>query len=216
MATDITATALKGRRRAASVPRQVDFHRLLGAAAWSRLPAAVQARFAVHHAAQTVCYRGRMEVRASLAGRLIAQLCRLIGTPLAPWTGEAVPVEVSVYLDRGALVWDRRYRFAGRRPVLVSSRKMVDADGGLLEVVRGGLGMALTLSEESGALHFRSRFYFLTVGAVRLPIPGLLTLGAAHVVHQDLGGGQFRFSLAFHHPWLGETMFQQGVFADPG
>ncbi|MBI1405251.1 MAG: DUF4166 domain-containing protein [Caulobacter sp.] len=215
MAMEIVATAGTRDRRAAHRPRPIDFETLLGRAAWTRLPAAVQARFAVHRTAATTLYRGRMEVRASLAGRLIAWLCRLIGTPLAPWTGDQVPVEVAVYLERGALVWDRTYRFAGRAPVLVSSRKMVDADGGLLEVVRGGLGMALTVTEEAGVLHFRSRFYFLTLGPVRLPIPGLMTPGAAHVVHQDLGGGRFRFSLAFEHPWLGETMFQEGVFADP-
>jgi len=215
MATGMLATELQQGRRTLRPPRQIDFAALLGPAAWARLPAAVQSRFAVHSSADVTIYAGAMLVRASLAGRLLAQACRLIGTPLAPWTGDDVPVEVAVYPDRGALVWDRTYRFAGRPPVMVSSRKIAGADGGLLEVVRGGLGMALTVTEEAGALHFRSRFYFLTLGALRLAIPSLLTPGAAHVIHRDIGDGRFRFSLEFVHPWLGETMFQDGEFADP-
>jgi hypothetical protein len=204
---------LGGRARTTSVASVIDFRRLLGETDWAALPGAVRARFMAH--AGTVVYAGQMVVRANGAGWLIAQLCRLIGTPLAPGTGADVPVAVSVYMDRGALVWDRRYDFGGRTPVLVSSRKTVDADGRLLEVVRGGLGMALSVSQVCGALHFSSRFYFLQLGRVRLVIPALLTPGAAHVAHEDLGQGRFRFALSFRHPWLGETFFQEGVFLDP-
>jgi hypothetical protein len=34
-----------------------------------------------------------------------------------------------------------------------------------------------------------------------------------HVVHADLGGGWFRFQIAVHHKLLGETFFQDGIFA---
>mgnify|MGYP006180352865 CR=1 FL=1 len=61
-------------------------------------------------------------------------------------------------------------------PVLVSSTKLMTAGGELLEVVRGGLGMALTVSVEDGALHFRSRRYFASLGGLRrvvvLPVAG--------------------------------------------
>ncbi len=192
----------------------LDFRKLLGRDAWARLPAAVQHRFAVH--AHDVLYRGRMVVKASAFGWLVSQVCRLIGTPLAPWTGEDVPVDVDVHLDgRGGLVWARTYAYPGRAPVLVSSTKLMDAKGGLLEVVRGGLGMALTATVEDAALHFRSRWYFVEVAGLRVRIPDLLTPGRAHVVHRDLGGGAFRFTMDFRHPWLGETLFQDGVFKDP-
>ncbi|ATQ44319.1 DUF4166 domain-containing protein [Caulobacter mirabilis] len=193
-----------------------DFKRMLGADAWARLPAAVRRRFGAHAAAQEIVYRGRMRVEATLAGRLFAQICRLIGTPLAPWTGDDVPVDVDVHQDRrGGLTWARTYHFAGRRPILVSSTKLMDARGDLLEVVRGGLGMALDVIEADGALHFHSRFYFIEAMGLRLRIPDLATPGRAHVVHEDLGGGAFRFTLAFNHPWLGRTLHQDGVFHDP-
>src|SRR5436190_20889175 len=80
-------------------PRTVDFRGLLGEAAWAALPAAVQARFCLAAAAVPHAYQGRMIVRANLAGLVIAQLCRLIGTPLAPFRGEDVPVTVKVHTD---------------------------------------------------------------------------------------------------------------------
>src|SRR5262245_20185142 len=78
--------------------RRPDFRRLLGRASWEKLPAAVQARFALEsHRDEAIVYRGQMEVKASLGGRLLAHLCRIIGTPVAPFVGAAVPVSVRVF-----------------------------------------------------------------------------------------------------------------------
>ena len=199
------------------VARPVDFHRLLGGPAWRSLPYAVQRRFGPNAHMIPVRYAGEMVVRASAFGWLIAQACRLLGTPLAPWTGEAVPVAVDVYTDaKGALVWDRTYAFKRHGQVKVTSKKVAGRKGELMEVIHGGLGMMLEVSAEDGALHFRSAGYFLQLaGVIRLPIPALLTPGAAHVVHEDLGGERFRFTLTFTHPIAGETFFQTGVFLDP-
>lgn len=197
-------------------PRPVDFRRLLGEASWARLPAAVQRRFCLAANLAPHDYAGAMEVRATPFGFVMAQTCRLMGAPLAPWRGKLVPVAVHVHpRTDGALVWDRTYSFAARPPVKVSSAKVVCPDGGLMEIVRGGLGMHLVLSVEDGVLHFRSRRYFVTLAGLRLPIPTVLTPGRAHVAHQDVGGGWFRFTLDFVHPLAGETIFQSGLFCDP-
>ncbi len=213
MGQAITASALRFQDRPSAAP---DFAALLGARAWNELPPAVRRRFAMaaHHKVRD--YRGAMQVRASLTGRLAAQVCRLIGTPLAPFTGENVPVTVTVRpLSGGALAWDRLYALPGRRPVLVTSRKVMDRALGLMEVVRGGVGMTLDLSVEDGALHFRSRRYFWDLAGLRLRLPLLLTPGEAHVVHADVGGGRFEFTLSFTHPWFGLLFFQTGRFSDP-
>lgn len=194
----------------------VDFMRLVGRRAWGELPEAVRARFGADAHRRRTIYAGEMTVRASALGQAFAHACRLIGTPLAPWTGEDVPTTVEVYPHpAGGIVWERTYGFAGRRPVRVSSTKMLDRRGELMEVVRGGLGMALAVSVEDRALHFRSRHYFVTLAGLKLRIPGVLTPGAAHVVHRDEGGGTFRFTMRFVHPFAGETLFQEGLFRDP-
>ncbi len=191
------------------------FRRLMGEAAWKRLSPAIRLRFSVKPTrAQPLVYSGRMvDVRCSWAGWLLAQLCRLIGTPFAPFRGRDVPAEVKVYpeLAGEGLVWERRYRFPGRTAT-VYSVKRPDAREGLLECVGGGFGMTLAVFERAGALHFLSRRYFWQLGGWRLTLPRLLTPGTTHVVHTDHGDGSFSFTMAVRHPWLGETFLQDGRF----
>ena len=74
-----------------------DFSALVGAAGWARLAPTIRARFDARAAARPVIYKGQMEaVRCSLIGFLLAQLCRLFGTPLAPFEGTDVPITALV------------------------------------------------------------------------------------------------------------------------
>ena len=190
------------------------FERLLGAA-WQRLPAAVRTRFGVKPApGAELRYAGTMRVvRASRWGRAMAQLCRLIGTPLAPSCGHEVPVVVRLRLDRdgSGIVWARDYRFPGRAPVTCTSVKRAEA-GGLVECVGAGLGMWLRLGVDAGALDFDSTGYFWRWRGWTLRLPLWLTPGALHVRHQDLGLGRFRFEIRVAHPLFGETFYQDGIF----
>jgi hypothetical protein len=206
--------------KTATDPRQIQsdplYREILGEAAWQRLAPAVRLRFGLKPGrGEAFRYEGVMaEVRCSRAGWLLAQLLRMIGTPLAPYSGRHVPTIVEVLPERhgAGLLWRRVYRFAGRAPVAVSSIKRPDGDGGLLEAVGGGFGMELEVFERDGRLHFMSRRYFWQLGPLRLPLPAVLAPGLLHVVHGDEGGGRFRFTLSTVHPWLGETFYQDGVF----
>jgi len=184
----------------------------VGEAAWARLPPAVQARFADH--AATAEYGGTFEtVRASLAGRLLALVCRLIGTPVAPYTGAHVPAVVRVFADgRGGVVWERHYRFAGRKPCIVTSTKRCDPHGNLVETLPFGLTMPLKVFESGGVLHFLSTGYYFSCLGFRIAVPGFLPPGRTHVEHIDEGGGWFRFTMTVTHSWLGEVYFQTGRF----
>lgn len=208
MSTAILDTGLQERRPA----RHPDFRTLLGEAAWSRLPAAVRARFELDaHAAGATCYRGEASVRASLCGRWLAQVCRLIGTPVAPFVGDKVPMQVRVFDSPAGVVWERRYEFPGRSPVVVRSTKQFD-QGGLVESLNAGLHMRLRVYEHDGCLHFVSTGYFFRAGPLRCELPHWFLPGVTHVVHRDLGGGCFRFSMSTAHRWFGEMFFQDGVF----
>lgn len=184
----------------------------LGEEGWARLPAAVQARFA--DCAATVEYVGSFEVvRASLSGLMLALLCRLIGTPIAPYTGAHVPATVRVYGGgRGGVVWERNYRFPGRRPCVVRSTKRCNARGALVEELPCGLSMPLAVFERGGVLHFLSTSYVFSCLGLRLTLPRLLPPGRTHVEHIDEGLGWFRFTMTVTHPWLGEVYFQTGRF----
>lgn len=183
-------------------------------AAWARLRPGIQARFARDPAAgEEFVYSGIMTViRRSRAGWLFAQLTRLIGNPLTPYAGTDIPMQVRLYPKDGGVCWERRYMYANRKPVVVSSVKRESAEGEMLEVVGGGFGMKLRVHVIDGQLHFTSYRYFCRFLFWRLPLPHLLTPGETQVAHLDLGEGSFIFRLAIRHPLLGETFFQEGRF----
>ena len=199
---------------APSAAAPLDLAALVGPAGWARLPAAVRRRFGAAHADTT--YLGRLDLRCSPAGRVFAALGRLFGKPLAAVDAQAVPATVRVHADgRGGVVWERRFHCDPANDHLVRSTKEIAADGRLRERVAGGLGMALDVFEEDGALVFRSRHFLLLLGPLSLRVPALLSPGTCRVTHADLGDGLFRFTLDMVHPLWGHTFHQSGVFADP-
>ena len=190
-----------------------DFRRLLGDTAWHRLPQAVQARFDVSaHAAGATEYVGAMCVDASLLGRAFAQLCRLIGTPVAPWVGDEVSMRVRVHQTDHGIVWEREYQFADRAPVVVRSTKAMNSDGALVESLGAGLHMRLDVFEKDRELHFVSTDYYFELAGLRLTLPSWFLPGVTRVIHEDLGGGEFRFTMTTDHRWFGRLYFQQGIF----
>ena len=110
-------------------------------------------------------------------------------------------------------------RLGSKAPIRVESVKQLAADGSLLECVRkgplGGIGMGLRVYEKAGALNFASQHYFISWGALKLPVPTWLTPGKTLVEHIDEGNSNFRFRLTMTHPWFGKTVHQEGVFFDP-
>jgi hypothetical protein len=195
--------------------RTPDFRALLGEA-WAELPLAVRARFDAAAHASPRDFPGAMDVRMNWLGWICARACGLAGSPLAPWRGADVPVTVKVRREpQGGVRWERIYSYPGRAPLSIVSMKLAAPDGSLLEVTRGGFGMRLALAVEGRALVFRSTSYFFRIGAWLAPLPDLMTPGRCTVVHRDLGGGRFRFSLEFRHPRAGETIVNVGDFQDP-
>ncbi|HVR67774.1 MAG TPA: DUF4166 domain-containing protein [Verrucomicrobiae bacterium] len=192
------------------------FRKLLGEPAWRGLAPAIHARFGVKPLpGQVVEYAGRMTaVRASALGRLFGHLCRLIGSPIAPYTGDDVPISVFVQQapDGAGVVWRREYFFPGRGKVTARSVKKVDGADSLLECFAAGFTMRMRVFAEGGSLHFLSTGYFVRLGRWRLPIPALLSPGQTHVIHADRGNGRFSFTMTVRHPLYGETFFQDGWF----
>jgi len=196
-----------------------EYERLVGSAGWRRLAGDIRQRFSEKPTpGQPICYSGIMHaVQCSRTGLLLAQLCSLIGTPFAPHRGTDVPVLISLRHSARAdsVVWDREYRYPRRAAVLVRSTKVSTADG-LLECVGCGFGMQLAVFEADRELHFLSQRYFWRIGGWTLWLPHLLSPGTAHVIHADLGGGRFRFTMSIRHPLLGSVFYQEGVFMREG
>ncbi|MDB5972801.1 MAG: hypothetical protein JWQ90_5251 [Hydrocarboniphaga sp.] len=196
-------------------PADVDFEHLVGPEGWRRLAPDIRQRFTEKPTVrQPIRYLGVMrQVGGSPIGAVLAQCCRLIGTPFAPYRAADVPVAITLrHEPSGGVIWEREYRYLDRPAATVRSTKRVGDDGALLECVGFGLGMRLAVFEANRALHFLSLSYFWRVGRREFRLPALLSPGTAHVIHEDLGAGRFRFSMTIHHPLFGLLFDQNGAF----
>lgn len=192
------------------------FRALLGATAWSRLPPAVRRRFSIRlGAGAAVTYAGEIvDCRRTLPGKLLAQLCRLIGAPLPLSDDVGVSAVVTVTEDgaTGGQHWTRVYGRARSFPQVIHSSKRFAGPTGLEEYLGCGIGIALKVRADAEALHFESDHYVLAVGAFRMRLPAWLGPGALTISHVDRGAGRFAFVLALRHPLLGEIVRQTGLF----
>lgn len=195
------------------------FRALVDEAEWAALPEAVRARFGKRIAhCRIVHYAGEVvECRMSKAGRLLAQLARIIGGPLPLARDTMVPASVCVTEDAaaGGQFWTRVY---GRRhgfPQVIHSSKRFCGPTGLEEYVGRGFGIALRVEVGDAALHFVSDHYFLILLGLRLRIPRWLAPGDLRVSHVDCNHGRFAFVLLLRHALLGELIRQTAMFADP-
>lgn len=203
-----------GRRR--NVTRDKSYRKMLGPAAWGRLAPEVRARFSAKpRRGKSIRYEGTMRsVDLSFMGWLFAQVCRLIGTPLAPFRGADVPTSIDLVRDDRlkGVAWHRIYTFANGRKFVVRSTKCKGENGEFIEHIGSGFSMRLKLSEKNGGLVFTSVAYEIAMAGRRFRIPALLTPGVTTVTHEQLTGDRFRFTLSVDHPLLGRTVFQDGEF----
>jgi hypothetical protein len=194
------------------------FRALLSDDDWKRLPPATRQRFSKRLAdGSTAIYVGEVvEISFSRIGWWLAQIARLIGGPLPTSSDTHVPSIVTVTEDaatRGQ-IWTRIYARRDGFPQVIHSSKRFAGPTGLEEYLGFGVGMALRIVVDDGALLFCSAGYFVQVGGLKLALPAFLTPGALTVTHTDLGSGEFQFTLEIVHPRFGMLVRQMAVFRE--
>ena len=222
LANDVTGARYAGWRRSIAARQPAgasQFARLLPAGHWAQLPATVRRRFERKvPAGAAITYAGEVvECRMSAAGWILAQAARLIGAPLPLGRDTGVPATVCITEDRAGRgqYWSRHYGRAAGFPQVIQSAKRFAGPTGLEEYLGHGIGIALRLVTEDGALLFVGDHYFLRLFGARLRWPGWLAPGKLVIRHQDIGGGRFVFALDLVHPRFGELVHQVALFADP-
>ena len=205
------------RPRADQIP-DMRFRALLGAEAWNSLPQAVRARFAKRLLpGGSVSYAGQvMTCRMRPLGWLLAQACRLIGSPL-PLGGDGGMAAVVTVTEDGASggqVWTRMYARPRGFPQVIHSAKRFAGPTGLEEYLGAGFGIALTVAASETGIRFCSHHYFFCVGRLRLRLPRWIAPGVLSIDHEDMGEGAFAFTLSLRHCLLGEIIRQIGHFHD--
>jgi hypothetical protein len=194
------------------------FHALLPPEDWGRLPVAIWRRFSKRLTdGATIVYVGEVEEASfTRAGWWIAQAARLVGGPLPTVSETAVSTIVTVTEDRtgGGQIWTRIYPRRNGFPQVIHSVKSFSGPTGLQEYVGFGITMALRISVAHDALVFKSAGYALRLGPLRVPLPDWLTPGDLTVIHSDLGGNAFCFTLEIVHPYFGRLLRQSAVFRE--
>jgi hypothetical protein len=219
----LTDLALEARERSPDDHTLGDlrFRALMSDDDWAALPLPIRRRFSKRLAGgRTAVYTGEvLETRLSRAGWWLAQAVRLIGGPLPTARYAKVPSVVTGTEDMatGGQIWTRLYARRNGFPQVIHSSKRFAGPTGLEEYVGYGVGMALTVHVEDGALVFRSRHYFLQLLGRRFTLPRWLAPGALAVTHTELSDGKFGFMLEVVHPRFGMLIHQGAVFreADP-
>lgn len=195
--------------------QEPSYRTIIGEQQWHRLHPAIRRRFSPQNYHKPVIYEGVMHtIKLSFAGKLLANLCRLIGTPLALYAGKNVPTTVRVYQNQAleGMTWDRFYQYKHKPVNRVKSTKCMHKNSGLVELVGFGFGMHLKLYEKYGALCFESTNFFWQAGDFRISIPDVLTPGRTVVIQKALDDKIFQFSLDVRHKFLGRVFYQVGTF----
>jgi hypothetical protein len=194
------------------------FRTLLTAEQWQALPLASRKRFSKRLAGlESVVYKGEVvRTQMTLFGWCLAQATRVIGAPLPLSRDEHVPAIVTVTEDpaTGGQFWSRHYNRHAGFPQVIHSSKRFCGPTGLEEYVGGGVGMALRIQVQGGALLFKSAHYFLALGKYRLRLPAWLTPGALTVTHRAIDEEYFEFVLDVVHPVFGKLIHQSAVFRE--
>lgn len=196
----------------------IRFRTLVGEYAWASLPDATRARFGKRIAdCRAALYAGEvLECRMSRIGWLLAQACRLIGSPLPLSRDCGVPAVVSVTEDAayGGQFWTRVYGRASGFPQVIHSSKRFAGPTGLEEYIGCGFGIALRTEVAEGALHFVSDHYFFGRGSLRVRFPSWAAPGQLRISHVDCNRGWFAFVLLLQHRLFGELIRQTVMFRD--
>jgi len=194
--------------------RDSTYREILGEVQWHKLKPEIRKRFSLRPGKGAIIrYRGTMHmVHLSFMGWLFAQICRLIGTPLAPRSGQDVPMEILLEPDEGGVAWVRIYKFPNQVEYTVRSTKKRGKNNDLIEHIGCGFSMALSLKVMHGDLFFISHAYKLKLLNFEIRIPDILTPGRTTVSHEQITGPRFRFRLSVDHPLFGRTIFQEGEF----
>jgi hypothetical protein len=123
-------------------------------------------------------------------------------------------VTVTEDVATGGQIWTRLCARHNGFPQIINSSKRFAGPTGIEEYLGYGISIAMTIHACDGALVFRSAGYSLSIFGRRLTLPAWLKPAEMTVMHAELGGGRFIFTLDVRHPRLGTLIRQSAEFRE--
>jgi len=201
------------------------FRQLFTDEQWKRLPLPVRNRFGRRVGiGDALIYRGHVEYNyVNRWGRALNWALRLVGAPLpldTQNTGAAAIVTVTEAPD-GSQVWMRQYARQNTKkpfPQVIQSAKHFKGPTGIEEHIGAGIGMSLIPLVEGIELVFRAQDIFWDIPGpwkkLRLTLPRWLGPNVLRAGHEEIGNGEFAFTLKLEHKWFGKLVDQRVRFRD--
>lgn len=165
--------------------------------------------------ASKMTIKGSMdEVYHSNIAKLFLLPGRIFGA-LVPYKGKNIPTEVRNWTSEDnhkAMFWYRTLDFPNKPPLIFASRMEHIKDDEIIEYVRYGMGIRMTMSVDEGALIFKSKGYVWKIGGFKISIPTWLILGDAEIIEKAISEDKFYIDFNMIHPLFGRMFSYSGTY----
>jgi len=162
-----------------------------------------------------ICVKGQMdEIYHSRFAKLLIPFGVLFGA-IVPFNRKNVPIDVHYRSspDSSRLTWDRVFKFKGRKDFHFKSHMEQHSANQIIEFVRFGVGLKLTIAVEQGKLVFRSIGFIWRILGIKIPIPLKLLFGSAYIEERAIDDKTFSMKMSIKHPLFGELFRYSGQFS---
>jgi hypothetical protein len=170
-----------------------------------------------------VVYRGRMRVwrDGGWRGRIANWLLRLAvrASFLFPETGDEVDFEIKHVVTKHedgslSMSWVRTYKFPGVQRKFIALMRFHPKNGPIViwQGCAGLLEVELYPRVEGNEIIVVSRREWLTLGFLRIPLPGFL-MGRPHVREWQEPDGALHISVEIHNTLLGHIFGYEGIYS---
>jgi len=177
---------------------------------WHKLPRVIQSHYEVSEHRGS-CVEGMMTI--TYPGYMLP-LIRLIHRfgGLIVRRGSGVHTRVQKTVADNPLHWQRTMTYIDGKTDTFHSQMAYCAEHELIETIRFGFGLRLTVEVSDGDLVYRSNGHYWQYGRCRITIPDWLLLGSATISEHALSEDEFHLDFTIKHPLWGVTYCYRGNF----
>jgi len=182
---------------------------------WTTLPPVMRAHYANRpNSHDRVTVEGRLDVHIHPLMKPLAPVMAWLGL-LTPWAGDAVPCTVQFLSqpDGNAFIFDRQFRFPGRKSYQFRSELLAKGPHDVIEYMRCGVGWRCSYAFEDGRVVLSHKGYVVRLFGRDFPLPGAgWIVGRGEAFEEATSDTSFSMFMALNHPLFGRLYSYGGTF----